>query len=167
MTTGRINQVTTFRSAFAATTYSRVTEHSLSWCGVRRLFFVSRPIVAQRTPSPHGVQASSNPQMASPHFPFSHVSSEIPLFHVRTKVTQPFNEDYQRPATPKRHAQTWRIPKWLSCIRSDHQQAIHLLQHRSSTSQKRWLKASKAANNHQGQSPSSQASHIAGLIDST
>src|SRR5882724_9523037 len=66
--------------------------------------------------------ASLNPQMASPHFPFSHVPSEIPFFRMETKVT---------------HLQ-WRLPtsctdmadpQVASCFRFDHRQAIHLLRH--------------------------------------
>jgi hypothetical protein len=55
-----------------------------------------------------------------------------------------FDEDYRRPMTPKRHTQTRRIPEWLSCIRSDHRQAIHLLQHRSKHATQGQLEASKA-----------------------
>ena len=90
MTTGRINQVTTFRPAFAAIIYLRVTKHTLSWCGVRHLFTCWRSIAAQGCfPPDERVQATLNPQMASPRFPFSHVSSEIPLSHKSDKGHPP------------------------------------------------------------------------------
>jgi hypothetical protein len=48
MTTGRINQVTTFRSAFAAIIYSCAWQaRTLSWCGVHHLFICWRSIAAQ------------------------------------------------------------------------------------------------------------------------
>src|ERR1700690_1744114 len=116
MTTGRINQVTTFRNHFRGHRLLAACQGHppLSRCGVRQLLFHSRPTAACGTPSPpRGVQATSNPQMASPCFPFSHVLSKIPLSHRETKVTALY-EDYQRPATPERHTQTWRIPQWLA-----------------------------------------------------
>ena len=60
------------------------------------------------------VQASSNPQMASPHFLFSHISSEIPLFHIRTRVTQPSMKTTDDRRPPERRTRPWRIPKWLA-----------------------------------------------------
>jgi len=60
------------------------------------------------------VQASSNPQMASPHFPFSHISSEIPLFRIRTRVTRPSMETTNDRQHLKRCTRPWRIPKWLA-----------------------------------------------------
>jgi hypothetical protein len=100
-------------------------------------FVHSGPTAAcRRLPSPRGgVQATSNPQMASPCFPFSHVLSKIPLSRGETKVTA-LGEDYQRPATPERHATDVADPLVVSCIRIDHRQAIHLLQHRSIASHK-------------------------------
>src|SRR5580692_290456 len=86
MTTGRINQVTTFRSAFAAIIYSRVTStrfHDVEFI----IFSYQDPSQLRDTFLLPRVQASLNQRVASPHFPFSHVSSEIPSSSVRTKVT--------------------------------------------------------------------------------
>src|SRR5882672_10130764 len=87
MTTGRINQVTTFPIRFRGC-------HLLACDPIahfRDSEFIrptSKTHRSSRTPSPRNeVQASLNPQMASPHFPLSHVSGEIPLSDVRTKVT--------------------------------------------------------------------------------
>jgi|SRR5882757_2247485 hypothetical protein len=74
---------------------------------------------------------TSNPQMASPHFPFSHVPSEISFSPSwETKGSPTYDEDYRRPTTDVAE------PRVASCIRFDHRRAIHLLQHRSSTSHK-------------------------------
>jgi hypothetical protein len=113
MTTGRINQVTTFRSAFAdittrvrqALTFTMWSSSTLSVC--------QDPPQLNGPLFPKGVGAS-NPQMASPRFPFSHVPSEIPSSRTGTKVTHlqwglPTSDD-----TLKVHVQTWRIPKWLA-----------------------------------------------------
>jgi|HubBroStandDraft_5_1064220.scaffolds.fasta_scaffold271986_1 hypothetical protein len=139
MTTGRINQVTTFQKPLPwPIAYSRCAGgHSpLSRHGVRQLLFtVDPPQLAGTFPPQGGVQATSNPQMASPCFPFSHVLSKIPLSRGETKVTA-LGEDYQRPATPERHATDVADPLVVSCIRIDHRQAIHLLQHRSIASHK-------------------------------
>lgn len=56
-----------------------------------------------------------------------------------------------------------------SCIRFDHRQAIHILQCHSSKVTKGQLKATKgkASPDTRGQSRSSWASHMAGLINST
>jgi hypothetical protein len=79
-----------------------------------------------------------NQQMASPHFPFSHVPSEIPFSLFReTKRSPTYDEDYRRPMMPKRHAHVdMADPQVASCIRFDHRQAIHLLQHCLSLSHK-------------------------------
>jgi len=88
MTTGRINQVTTFRSAFTGVIYSRA-----SIARFRNSEFihptVKDPFVAQG----RLVQAHLNSQMVSPHFSFSHVSGEITLSSGQESPT--FREDYQ------------------------------------------------------------------------
>jgi hypothetical protein len=95
MTTGRINQVTTFRPAFAVIVHSRAPKGSLSRCGVHQ-HFRSEPIAAQGHLPPKQGVGYNHPQtneMASPHFPFSHVLSKIPLS--RKKQRSPtFDEDY-------------------------------------------------------------------------
>jgi hypothetical protein len=57
-------------------------------------YIVDPPQLADAFLPTRGVQATSNPQMASPCFPFSHVSSKIPLSRGETKVTA-LDEDYQ------------------------------------------------------------------------
>jgi len=106
MTTGRINQVTTFRPAFAAIVYSRVIEHSLSRCGVRHslMVFSSRSIAAQ-----DGLFLSV--RVTHPLEPTNGITSFPILAHLKWDPLVPwkeqrsptFNGDYQRPMTPKRH----------------------------------------------------------------
>ena len=99
-------------------------------------FTSNRPIAAcGRLPPQGGYKRHQNPQMASPCFPFSHVSSKIPSSRGETKVTA-LDEDYQRPVTPERRATDMADPLVVSCIRIDHRQAIHLLHHRSIASHK-------------------------------
>ena len=128
MTTGRINQVTTFRSAFAAIIYSRVTSTR---------FRDAEFIITFRVKDPSQLDGrdqecrTSNPQMASPHFPFSHVPSEISFSPSwETKGSPTYDEDYRRPTTDMAE------PRVASCIRFDHRQATHLLRRRSSMSHK-------------------------------
>jgi len=146
MTTGRINQVTTFRPAFAAIDYSRATEPLafVMWSSSSLLQYIKDPSQPKGAFLRMRVQASLNPQMASPHFPFSHVSGEIPWFREWEQGSPTFNEDYQRPVTPKKAHTDAADPRVVSCIRSDHRQAIHLLQHRSSMSHKDSLRLSKS-----------------------
>jgi len=129
MTTGRINQVTTFRFRFRGHRLLACDKHSLSRCGVHHLTFrVQDPSQLERS----GPRVpTSNPQMASPRFPFSHVPSEISFSPSReTKGSPTYDEDYRRPTTDVAE------PRVTSCIRFDHRQATHLLQHRSSMSHK-------------------------------
>jgi hypothetical protein len=76
--------------------------------------------------------------MASSRFPFSHVPGEIPFsLFWETKRSPTYDEDYRRPMMPKRHAHVDMVePQEASCIRFDHRQAIHLLQHCLSLSHK-------------------------------
>jgi hypothetical protein len=123
MTTGRINQVTTIQNHFRGRRLLAACQGQapLSRHGVHQLLFtlntVDPPQLAEAFPPPPSegwVQATSNPQMVSPCFPFSHVSSKIPLSRGETKVTA-LDEDYQRPAThTEEHARTWWIPYWLA-----------------------------------------------------
>jgi hypothetical protein len=143
MTTGRINQVTTFQSAFAAIVYSRVTStrfrdaEFIITFHVFKIHCSSTDDVRPRVLLPD-LRRTSNPQMASPHFPFSHIPSEISFFPVGGNKRSPtYDGDYRRPTSPKRRTHIdVADPRVASCIRFVHRQAIHLLQHRSSTSQK-------------------------------
>ena len=132
----------------------------------------SRPTVARGQPSPlrEGVQATSNPQMASPCFPFSHVLSKIPSSRRETKVTA-LDEDYQRPATPERHAQTWRIPQWLAAsgLTIGKQSTSFNIARSHHIRMGRGFKGeqSQQASQPPGPSSSNQPSHEAGLFDST
>src|SRR5712675_2066374 len=124
MTTGRINQVTTFPIRFRGC-------HLLACDPIahfRDSEFIrptSKTHRSSRTPSPRNeVQASLNPQMASPHFPLSHVSGEIPFSDMITRVS---HLPLGLPATgdaSKAHTVT-TDPQVASCIRFDHRQAIH------------------------------------------
>src|SRR6266849_562394 len=129
MTTGRINQVTTFRFRFRGHRLLACDKHSLSRCGVHHLTFrVQDPWQLERS----GPRVPpSNPQMPSRRFPFSHVPSEISFLPARETQGSPTDdEDYRRLTTDVAE------PRVASCIRFDHRQATHLLQHRSSMSHK-------------------------------
>jgi|ERR1700761_387852 len=97
MTTGRINQVTTFQKPLSWPSLTRgVPGGTLRFHDVEfiNFYIVDPPQLADAFLPTRGVQATSNPQMASPCFPFSHVSSKIPLSRGETKVTA-LDEDYQ------------------------------------------------------------------------
>ena len=128
MTTGRINQVTTFRSAFAAIIYLCVTsthfydvEFVISLC-------VGRSIAAQGC-FPPDEREYKPPWTHKWHHLVSHphtsqVRSPCPM--KRTKVTHLW---WGLPTIND----TWKAhidvvdPQVATCIRSDHRQAIHLL----------------------------------------
>src|SRR5260370_38596678 len=98
MTTGRINQVTTFRFRFRGHRLLACDKHSLSRCGVHHLTFrVQDPSQLERS----GPRVpTSNPQMASPPFPFSPVPREISFTPSReTNGSPTYNDDYLRPTT--------------------------------------------------------------------
>src|ERR1700761_1584163 len=107
MTTGRINQVTTFRKPLSWPSPTR-RACPLSRCGVRRLFVhVDPPQLADAFP-PRGYK---QPQTRRWHHLVSrsHTSrARSPLSRKETKVTA-LDGDYQRPATPEGHTQTRRI----------------------------------------------------------
>ena len=161
MTTGRINQVTTFRSAFAAIDYSRATTHSLSWWGVRHSLshIKDPPQLKGCFPLRWEYKPSLNPQNGITSFPILTCLGWDPLVPWMEQRSPTFNGDYQQPMMPKRPTQMRRIPEWLSCIRFDHRQAIHhpstLLKHII----QRQLETFKGKgrqqgpHNHQGQSP--------------
>jgi hypothetical protein len=95
MTTGRINQVTTFRPAFAAIVYSRVISTRFRDVEfVIPLWYFRLDPSQLKTGFPPGKSNTPllNPQMASPRFPFSHVSSEIPLSYEKNKGHPPSME---------------------------------------------------------------------------
>src|ERR1700679_619806 len=104
MTTGRINQVTTFRSAFAAIMYSRAPSAHFRDVEFIVHFSMSRSTAAQQTPFPLGeylgiIEPANGITLISHSRTFK-VRSPFP---VREQRSPTFNEDYQRPATPKRH----------------------------------------------------------------
>ena len=127
MTTGRINQVTTFRSAFAAVVYSRATIRSLSRLGVH-LSHCQRPIVAQGCLCTSLLESTS----VITSFPILARLSWDPL--VQGQGSPTFFEDYQWPVTPERHTQSRRIPEWLTASGLTIGKESTLLHHRSSAS---------------------------------
>jgi len=177
MTTGRINQVTTFRPAFAAIVYSRVIEHSLSRCGVRHslMVFSSRSIAAQ-----DGLFLSV--RVTHPLEPTNGITSFPILAHLKWDPLVPwkeqrsptFNGDYQRPMTPKRH--TRRRGGSPSGLKAASGLAIGKQSTSFNIAQARRTRTAWGFKGKQGKrapkSPrpvplSSQASRIAGLINST
>jgi hypothetical protein len=130
MTTGRINQVTTFHAiprgggfcigpgsipkdtfypdGSSSTRSSRPTSHFPT--------ISRRPGKEKKTPFPsfdvlqlHLLQVAF---ARSPCTPISQVSGTLLLVLSRTKIT-PFEEDYQRSASSKRRTRSRRIPMWL------------------------------------------------------
>ena len=106
--------------------------------------------------------------MASPHFPFSHIPSEISFSPLReTKGHPPTMRTTDVRRCLKGTHTDMADPQVASCIRFDHRQAIHLLQHRSSTSHKDGSRLQRQTKEKpSGRSPFEQASRVAGLIDS-
>lgn len=85
-----------------------------------------------------------------------------------------FNGDYQRPMTPKRYTQTWRIPEWLAASgltigkQSTSFDFARACQHKDSLKTSKGKARQQRPRNHQKASPLvSQASRITGLINST
>src|ERR1700761_6997846 len=131
MTTGRINQVTTFRSAFAAIVYSRVTSTRFRDAEFIITFRVQDPSAARTVGTKLGLveRRTRKWHHLISHSRTSQVRSPFPR-HGKTKGSPTYDEDYRRPTTDVAE------PRVASCIRFDHRRAIHLLQHRSSTSHK-------------------------------
>src|ERR1700684_2288992 len=104
MTTGRINQVTTFRSAFTAIVYSRATSARFRDVEFIIPLSMSRSTAAQRTPFPPS-GSTKHRRTRRWHHLISHsrTSQVRSPFPVREQRSPTFNEDYRRPVTPKRH----------------------------------------------------------------
>ncbi len=94
--------------------------------------------------------------MTSPHFPFSHVPGEISFFPVAENKGHP---PTMGTTDVRQHLKGTYVdvadPRVASCIRFDHRQAIHLLQHRLSLSQKDSIRLQRQKH-ALGQSPSSR-----------
>jgi hypothetical protein len=113
--------------------------------------------------------AMLNPQMASPHFPFSHIPSKIPLPPPTrgggSKRSLTYQGDYQHPNCSPFRRRTFvnaADPQVTSCIRFGHRQAIHLLSTLPEHIAQGRLETLKAKSEpmrptqHQGKSPSSR-----------
>ena len=107
MTTGRINQVTTFQSAFAAIIYSHVTSTRFRDVEFIITFRIKDPLqlnglgprdlIKHWTRKWHHlISHSRTSQVRSPFFPV-----------VEKKGSPTYNGDYRR-------LTTWRIPEWLA-----------------------------------------------------
>ena len=134
MTTGRINQVTTFQSAFAATIYSRVTSTRFRGAEFIITFHVWDPSQLNglwpRVITLHGLIER---QTRKWHHLISHshtFQARSPLSCRRKQRSPTYDGDYRRPMTPERRTDMADL-RVASCIRFDHRQATHLLQHRS------------------------------------
>jgi hypothetical protein len=113
MTTGRINQVTTFQSAFAAIVYSRVTstrfrdaEFIITFLCVLKIHCSSTDDMGPRARS-LTTWASSNVEPANgiASFPILAHPKRAPLFPVvGNKGSPTYGGDYRRPMTPERRA---------------------------------------------------------------
>jgi len=160
MTTGRINQVTTFQSAFAAIIYSRVTNTRF-----RDVEFIFHPLWLKihRSSMDRGQEyyyvTSSNIE------PANDITSFPILARPKWDLLFPVTENKGHPPTMRttdvrRHLKGACVdvadPRVASCIRFDHRQAIHLLQHRSSLSQKDSSRLQQRQKRTLGQSPSSR-----------
>src|SRR6266436_6142923 len=98
--------------------------------------FMSRSIAAQQSLflGQEYYLAVLNPQMASPHFPFSHIPGEIPLsLSMGSKGHPPsMGTTDVRWCLKDLHPDTVD-PQVASCIRFDHRQANHIAQSPFST----------------------------------
>jgi len=159
MTTGRINQVTTFRSAFAAIAYSRATSAHFRDVEFIIPFCVEIHRSSIGDTFPQGVLGLIEPANGITSFPIL----------ARPKWDPPFpNGNKGHPPSMRTTNVRWHLkgactdmadPQVASCIRCDHRQAIHLLQHCPSMPHKDSLRLQRQARQHgpffQGQSPSS------------
>jgi hypothetical protein len=173
MTTGRINQVTTFLNHFCGPSLTRGVPGALSafttWSS--STFVHSRPTAACRHLPPRGYKRPQTRRWR--HLVSrSHTSQARSPCPVERQRSPPLMRTTKRPATPERHATDVADPLVVSCIRIDHRQAIHLLRHRSNSHHIRMARGFKGeqrqpASQPPGPSSSSQPSHKAGLFDST
>jgi hypothetical protein len=128
MTTGRINQVTTFRSAFAVIIYLHVTsthfhdeEFVISLC-------VGDPLQLKGAFLPDKRESTGHlePTNGITLYPILAHLKWDPLVPWKGQRSPTFDGDYQQSMTPKRHTDR-ADPQMATCIWSDHRQAIHLL----------------------------------------
>ena len=145
MTTGRINQVTTFRmcmqpaEAYCVAQRHRTRTAVLSLAGVRHKENINAPteyIRSQYTITfRRSVLSERAPATQTPCIPISHVPSQLSVFGMRTQITT-FDEDYQQPAPTERRRTVTADPRVVICIRLGYQQLIHTPQQYKHTSQK-------------------------------
>ena len=121
MTTGRINQVTTFLlhaqkappgASAQYNTHQRTHTKVLSLAGVRykAISSPSLNIRSQYTSTFRlSVLAKNIPVTQTPCIPISHVSSQLSL-SITTKIAT-FGEDYQQPMSPERHHTVTAYPR--------------------------------------------------------
>ena len=129
MTTGRINQVTTFRPRFSRPSYTpachKVAFAFTMWSSSTFPIQIHRDL---RMPfPPRGTRPSLRLTDGPPCPVLTCFKQDPPLSNKGTRVT-PFNEDYHQMTgkCPKDLTQSWRILKcFCICIRTDHRQAIH------------------------------------------
>jgi hypothetical protein len=87
-----------------------VTDTRFPDVGVHRLLYIFRTHRSSRRPSFEPPRTHKWHHLVS-HSRTSQVRSPCPD---KNKGHPTFHEDYRRLAAPKRHAQAWRIPKWLT-----------------------------------------------------
>ena len=134
MTTGRINQVTTFLNHFCGRRLLAACQgHSpLSRRGVHQLLFIVDPPQLADTFPPGGYKRPQTRRWR--HLVSrSHTSRARSPCPVERQRSPPLMRTTKRPATPERHATDVADPLVVSCIRIDHRQVIHLLLHRSNS----------------------------------
>jgi len=122
MTTGRINQVTTFRPCTPKSATHDSHDKSLSRSGVsligRRFSCNLRELSA--------ISHTSNPKPTTktPYSPVSQISDTLLLV---TRSNKDHGLQRELPTTGALTQQSWRIPKWLNATRFSYQQVIHSL----------------------------------------
>jgi hypothetical protein len=109
MTTGRINQVTTFQSAFAAIIYSRVTNTRFQRYGVHYhfpCFKIHRSSTNRDQECFYMASSNVEPTNGITSFPILTCPKwDLPFPYCCGKQRSPtYDGDYQRPMTPKRHS---------------------------------------------------------------
>jgi len=127
MTTGRINQVTTFRPcALSRAQLPNTNKTGLpSWSGVHQFW-----LKTQKQPAKAFRQrchtSSHKPATEPPCSPVSQISSQL-LPVTRATEIMTFRENYQiDQQLSSEPQQSWRILKWLTAHRTGHWQVIHI-----------------------------------------
>jgi len=162
MTTGRINQVTTFHSPTSQRTWSKhlllVVGKPLSQVGVRhqQLKIQMRPRNAF-----HGCTSKSEPANETPCSPISQISDTLLPVTVKATAIMAFRENYSQPAEHPEDVRTVMADSQVvNCNRFSYQQVIHILPPLQAPSRYSSLRGNDRINPHISSDPSPSQSTL-------